>query len=1494
MRLKFSFARAGGATVDLVATADATVTVGDLAAALDRCDPDREFRAGPDPGARPASRLTLRVHSGSSPTGPSAVLSADLPLSVSGLRSGSLVTLAAVSDRFVGSRDHRGTAAATLSVLSGPDAGQEFPLAEGTSVIGRDAGCDVRLTDPLVSKRHARITVGDAAEIVDTGSANGLIIGGAQVPRAVVRPHDRIILGETAIGITVHRTAAAALAQTADVDFNRSPRLDPTFPGEEFQAPDPPEKPQRQRFPLIASLAPLVMGAVLFAFTRSALSIVFVALSPLFMIGNWVDNRIQNRRLVRDGDREFAAAVHQLREEIATALARERVGRLAECPSTAEVVDAMRRQTPLLWTRRREHERMLTIRLGVGTQPSRHTVELPNRSRTQPRHWLALAAVRDAAAEVPGVPVVGDLRDSGSIGVAGPRAAAVGVGRGLVAQLAGLHSPADLTVVAFVSADTIGDWGWLKWLPHNGSAFSPVTGPQLAGEAAAGLRLVAELEELIIRRTAVSAADTDAPPWPAVVAVIEDAAPVERSRLVGLAESGPLAGVHVLWIAGGQERLPAACRTFLAVADGSGTVAAGFVRAGAQIAPVVCETLDGPTASAAARALAPVGDAGVRIEDDSDLPRSVSFLALVGADLAADPAAVLERWRESESIVRRGGEKPTRRRNLGLRAVVGQSAGESLTLDLRSQGPHALVGGTTGAGKSEFLQSWVLGMAAGYSPDTLTFLFVDYKGGAAFAECISLPHSVGMVTDLSPHLVRRALTSLNAELRHREHILNAKKVKDLLELQRRGDPDAPPSLVIVVDEFAALVQEVPEFVDGVVNVAQRGRSLGLHLILATQRPAGVIKDNLRANTNLRIALRMADAADSTDVLGSPLAADFSPDIPGRGAAKTGPGRITGFQTGYVGGWTGRGEERVQLDLHELTFGAGRAWEEPAEVSAAGGAESGAELGPTDIARLVGTVSEAARRAEIPEPRRPWLPELAGTYDLQFLRQRTDHELILGVLDDPGRQEQRSVAFQPDVDGNLAVYGTGGAGKSTLLRTLGIAAGITPRSGPCHVYGLDFGSAGLRMLEPLPHVGSIISGDDTERVVRLIRFLRELVEERAVRYAAARAGTITEYRQITGRADEPRVLVLLDGLAGFRAEYEFAGRANHFGSLTQVAADGRPVGVHLVVSADRPATVPAALGSTIQRRVVLRLADDNDYLMLDTGTDVLDASSPPGRGVLDGKDLQVAVFGGAANVAEQARAIDRLAGTLRSRGTAPVPEIRRLPEVVHAGDLAAAVAAASRTGTPGQPGGLAGRLVIGLADDTLGPVAIEPSGVFLLAGPPGSGRTTCLGALATAAVRRRPNADRYYLGNRRSPLAATLPGRLGWTDAADSPERVAELAGKLASSLAAAPPTLVVIEGLTDFLSGPAEMALQELVKVVKAGDHLLLADSETSTLTSSWPLVQSVRSARRGLALQPDQTEGDAIFRTSFPRITRAEFPPGRGLLVEGGKTRKVQIALPD
>ena len=266
---------------------------------------------------------------------------------------------------------------------------------------------------------------------------------------------------------------------------------------------------------------------------------------------------------------------------------------------------------------------------------------------------------------------------------------------------------------------------------------------------------------------------SDPPILPSVVCIVDDAV-VDRARLTRIAELGPDVGVHVLWVCDTKSELPGACRTFVDVGDGT-RATVGMVRRGIQLAPLHCEAVEPTTASIIARTLAPLVDAGAPVDDVTDLPRSVPVVTLLGVDAVDDPDVIVNRWRENRSLVIRDGLGPRPLdRPSDLRAIVGHAGSEPFGLDLRKHGPHALVGGTTGAGKSEFLQAWVLGLAHAYSPDRVTFLFVDYKGGAAFAECVKLPHCVGLVTDLSPYLVRRVLRSLRAELRHRGHLLNAK------------------------------------------------------------------------------------------------------------------------------------------------------------------------------------------------------------------------------------------------------------------------------------------------------------------------------------------------------------------------------------------------------------------------------------------------------------------------------------------------------------------------------------------------------------------------------------------------------------------------------------------------------------------------------------------------------------------------------------------------
>ena len=1455
MKLLLSARFEGRDPVDVVLTAEAGATVGDAARALS---------LGGGAAAKKHRSPTLVVLT---PGAGDLVLDPALPLHEAPVGSGDSVTIGE-------SPASTGGSGRTFRMLTGPDAGRRVPLKTGLNTIGRDPSCDVVLKDPMVSKRHAKVVVWDTVEVIDDSSANGLVSAGQNIQRMALREGDQFSVGDTLV--VLEGSAPLQVATTSKpgtVEFNRSPRVEAHYLGEETDAPEPPTPERSRPLPWITALIPIIMGAVLYQVTHKWFTIVFVAMSPVMVVGGYLQNRRTDRK-------EFAKAVQKFEQDLAELVAHlrvlqdeERRVRCQEHASTAEAVEAVRDLSPLVWTRRTEHDRWLHLRLGLGRQPSRSKVVRPEGKGAPLELLQHLDASVLPFATIENVPVICALTECGALGISGPLRVREGVAAGIVTQLVGLHSPADVCLAAVMSPTSAARWEWIKWLPHVHSERHPVGGSALADSAGAVAALVADLTGLIDERRD---ADDDASPiGPVVVVLVEDDAPFVRSAIIDIAERGPAVGIHVIWMANATSLLPAVCRTFLELDPNSFGAATGKVIEGERVEPVITETLAPDSTQWVARRLAPVVDSSIASADESDVPSSVSFVAEAGIAIAESPAFIVERWNESNSI--RPTDTPLRRlkRDGGLRALVGRTGADPLHLDLRTQGPHALVGGTTGAGKSEFLQTWVLAMAAAHSPQRVTFLFVDYKGGAAFADCVGLPHSVGLVTDLSPRLVQRALRSLNAELRHREHILNRKRAKDLLELERRQDPDTPPSLVIVIDEFAALVQEVPEFVDGVVNVAQRGRSLGLHLILATQRPAGVIKGNLRANTNLRIALRMADADDSSDVIGVPDAASFDPDIPGRGIARTGPGRLSVFQTGYVGGVTLAASHQADVEVRDLPFALGSPWE--VEWSEDAGEDTDDEVAP-DIQRIVTTVTEAFDSLGLEMPRRPWLPELATVYDLAALpTTRTDAELVFGVRDDPDAQQQGTVAFHPDSDGSLVVFGTGGSGKSTVLRSIVVAAGLTARGGPCHVYGLDFGSRGLSMLEALPHVGSVIGGDDLERTVRLFRWLKEIIEDRAVRFSAVNAGSLSDYRQLSGRPQEPRIILVLDGYGTFRSAFEMGPNAWLNDVLLSVAVDGRAVGVHAVISADRPGTVPASLASGIQKRLALRMASENDVMMAGVPLDAFDAKTPPGRGFLDDDEVQVGIFGGKQDATSQAKALEKLAASMVRAGATPAPEVARLAELFRLADL-------PNISADGQP-------TFGVGDESLLPIGFEPSGLLLVAGPSGSGRSTTVATILGSLRRCNPKLRAAYLGNRRSPLAAME----GWEMSAQDVHASGELAVALTAAIRAdaeSPPLdVVVVDGVSDYLNTEADQPLQDLLKACRTAGVFVVVDGETSEMAGSWPLFQAVRAQRHGIVLQPDQVDGDVLFKTAFQRMKRADFPVGRGMYVRQGRAFRMQVA---
>ncbi|MDQ2845354.1 MAG: FtsK/SpoIIIE domain-containing protein, partial [Actinomycetota bacterium] len=432
-----------------------------------------------------------------------------------------------------------------------------------------------------------------------------------------------------------------------------------------------------------------------------------------------------------------------------------------------------------------------------------------------------------------------------------------------------------------------------------------------------------------------------------------------------------------------------------------------------------------------AAALAPLG---VADSGTAALPRQLT-------SRPSDSRQLADSWRHTDTPV----------------ADIGVSAAGPLSIDLARDGPHLLIAGTTGSGKSELLQTLIAGLAGSLSPQRLALLLIDYKGGAAFADAARLPHTSGIVTDLDPRLAERALTSLQAEIRCRERFLAACRATDLAAVPTADRSTAPPRLVIVVDEFAALAAELPDFLAGLIDIAQRGRSLGLHLVLATQRPAGVVNPAIKANIAARICLRVTDAADSTDVIDSPLAAGIPAELPGRGYLRTAGGRLTEFQTLRVTAPTAQGiSVRLRAD--------------PAPPA----------TGPVPLRALIDSASIAS--ATIRLPAAPWLPPLSERIEPADSSQ-------LGILDLPDQQAQRPWQLPPC---SLLIAGPAGSGRTAALRRWVQAMATTG----AELLLVD-GGGSLADLSDNGWVATYLGAGDPQLVLRLFELLT--IE------AAARAG-----------------------------------------------------------------------------------------------------------------------------------------------------------------------------------------------------------------------------------------------------------------------------------------------------------------------------------------------------------------------------------------------------
>lgn len=1466
IKLRLRLIKCDDSHLDLRVTADPDCKVAELAQSLLSIDKDNLTLQN--------ANVTLQIIPALQHTKPE-ILNPDQRLSDLNLASGIEIKLI--------EKDNSDTEkVAYFEFFNGPLQGRKHILPVGSTNIGRDSTNGIKINDPMVSKRHARLQVGlERIEIFDLNSANGIIIHGdanPNWPRQSVELQTglKVKLGNTVVGASFLNTADAK--ETAEfkksmitaISYTPGPHMYPKYEGVTVKIGRSPQETAAQPFPWLALFIPIVTGIALYAITKSALSITFVALSPLMMLSTWVTHKFALNKKEKSQQQKFMQTLDRQSRHLANEQDKEIRSRFAQNPSASDFFKSLLYEgtatsydtydSPKIWQFCPVHDSFLPIRLGTGEVRSSITLDgIPEDYEASQGAVAAVKELKQKFEYLNSAPIIQDLKKSHTVGIFGAKGSTEAYIRALIAQIAGAVSPRNAIFCAVLSASRQNALGAMKWLPHVRAAEKLFGGSALADCRDSAEQVLRFLEELCLQRVSVDYMT------PAVFVFISEDAPINKARLINLLEESADRGIYPVWICDDRDSIPSTCQIFVRVLE-NGQAVISDASNGTATENVVIERFDSDSFDIFCRRLAAYIDSGSQQDSASETPEKINLLDLLDRDLATDPFFVVDRWNQNGSILKsrnyQAGAGPK------LRATVGQTSSGAMQIDLRTHGPHALIGGTTGSGKSEFLQTWVVALAAEYSPQRVTFLFVDYKGGAAFAECTRLPHSVGIVTDLDPHLVNRALVSLKAELIYREKLFARKKVKDITDLENGLDPETPPALIIVIDEFAALVADVPQFIDGVIDIAQRGRSLGIHLVLATQRPSGVINDNLRANTNLRVALRVADDFDSIDVVGDRLAARFDGAFPGRAAVRFSHSNLNVFQTAFVGGRSADASRNSKVNLEVFNFSG----EVPIKNAPQSNTlhPSGWQL--TDLQLLVNNFCDAAKKLGIDEPRRPWLDELAKEYDLMHLPRLEGAALVFGVQDNPAQQEQRVAAFKPDEEGHIAVFGASGSGKSAMLRTLGVAAGLNHEDDPVHVYGLDSGSGSLSMLECLPHVGAVIDGLHGDRVQRLFITIKHELIRRRQEYSQANASSITQYRKLTQFKAEARLLILIDDLPRFRSEYEaVAGRAETYEIFKQVLAEGRTLGIHCALSSDSHRSFPRDLQENVQSRVVLRLAEDDGYYAFGIPKGFIGSESAPGRAVVNGLEVQTAVASGKGSMSLQAEAIESFAARLENENILQAKPIQAMPAEVSFDDL---------------PTRIEEQATLGISGDTLTPVGFDTSGVFLVAVPSMREHRSILLGLAMS-LKASGAVNKFILLTRNK---SSLSTSFHWDVVLQNLPEAARFIEEILKNKETLSGATIFIEGVSDYISALTEDTLMRLAACAKNGDCSLIVQDEANNMHTNFGVMGVLKSARTGLAVSPEMHDGELIFKTKFPKFHVSDFPDGRCVYVQSGHLQLVQL----
>jgi S-DNA-T family DNA segregation ATPase FtsK/SpoIIIE len=1296
----------------------------------------------------------------------------------------------------------------------------------------------------------------------------------------------------------------------------RPPRVTPPeMSADELRLESPPELPRGEQEGMAMQLLPMLgMGSsVVFFFMPN--SAPFMKIMGVMMLLSTVAMAIA--QLIRyrkgaqgeavEGRRDYLKYLTKTRRQVQRTARKQRDAQFYLHPSPEQLWSLVA-EGSRLWERRITDDDFVQVRIGLGPQELWTPLVAPETAPVEELEPLSAGAMQQfisAHRSLEGMPMAVSLRAFYHMTVSGEPETALGTTRALVASLAALHSPEDLVIAVVAAPGATDEWDWVKWLPHT----------QVPGtvDGAGTKRLfgdnLTEVEDLLKSRLEGRGRfSRDGQPLldqPHVV-VILDGGFVPPDSLLAAQEG--LQGVTVLEVIRGElDEL----RGGLSLIVRPGLL---HVESASALYEGVPDALPLPAAEALSRQLSPmrVSSGG---GDDEPLLTNLEFTDLLGlGDAAAVDTAVT--WRTRSTAER-----------LRVPIGVGES-GAPVMLDLKEaaqegMGPHGLCVGATGSGKSELLRTLVLGLAVTHSSETLNFVLADFKGGATFSGMAEMPHVAAVITNLADDLtlVDRMRDSITGELQRRQELLrsagNYANMHDYEKARAAGSPLEPlASLVLVIDEFSELLTAKPDFIDMFIQIGRIGRSLGVHLLLASQRLEEGRLRGLDTYLSYRIGLRTFSAAESRTALGVPDAYHL-PSVPGSGYLKFGTEEMVRFKAAYVSGvyrsttTTIAGSGPLPTDRRPVVFTASPVPVRFAEPDPDYSYTPEANRTDDALADTVLDVIVRGLEGRGPAAHQVWLPPLTEASPMDQLMPQlavsTERGLHasgyarsgglcvpMGMVDKPFEQ-RREILYHDfsGAQGHMLVIGGPRSGKSTLLRTLMGAFALTHTPHEVQIYGLDFGGGGMVAVQGLPHVGGVASRLDPEKIRRTIAEVTGVLNRREEFFRDNSIDSIGTYRQMRAAGQLPGeawgdIFLVIDGWQSFKTDYEMLEPV-----VADIATRGLGLGVHLVVTVTRYMEMRAALKDQLLARLELRLGDPMDSEL----NRKVAANVPvgtPGRGLTPDKlhflGSLPRIDGVTGNADDLSDATSEFVKASVDNWPGPhAPQVRMLPRMLSVREIPAGHEQPQRG------------IAIGIDEMNLEPVFVDFDNdpFFAIYGETESGKTALLRLLIKQITERyTPEEGLIVVGDYRRSLLEVAPQShlVGYGTTQDAFEKyIADMNTLIGQRIPgtdvtpqqlrnrswwSGPRAFIVVDDY-DLVATSSGNPMSELVDNLPyardAGVNIIVARTTAGAGRSSYePFMQRFKElGAQGVVLSGTPGEGELL-----GQVKARPLPPGRGVFV--------------